>query len=199
MLVRAPYFPLPATSCVQQQRTYPSIYIFNTDLLSTNNASKQLFQSLATRSPNMLAYCHQLENNYLKHEDPEHEHIETSCTLDNCAQCGCTEELTDHCRHCYHCQTCSSAVWFGCRVCPHSPVPSVYRSWFKNKVLAAKSGKPGGGTEKTGDGQEKEDRLTEQERRHAARGPSPESPDFSYALVDDRIQQLRPPSLDLSD
>jgi hypothetical protein len=78
-------------------------------------------------------------------------------------------------------------------------VPSVYRSWFKNKVRAAKGEKPRGGTEKTGDGQEKEDGLTEQERRYAARGPSPESPDFSYALVDDRIQQLRPPSLDLSD
>ncbi|KAH7073855.1 hypothetical protein BKA63DRAFT_567023 [Paraphoma chrysanthemicola] len=76
-------------------------------------------------------------------------------------------------------KTCSSAVWFGCRICPHSPVPSVYRSWFKNKVRAAKSEKPGGGTKKAGDGQEKEDGLTEQERRHAARGPSPESPDFS--------------------
>ena len=44
-----------------------------------------------------------------------------------------------------------------------------------------------------------EDLLAEVKKRHAARGPSPESPDFSDGLVDDRIQQLRPPSLDLTD
>jgi hypothetical protein len=66
-------------------------------------------------------------------QDPEHEHLTPWCTFDNCAQCDCDEEPLKHCRHCYHCFGCSSAVWFGCRVCPYSPDTSVYPSWVVGK------------------------------------------------------------------